>query len=168
MSCHLLKRYLGTGHWWPWSRRVRHMILQHLEDDPELDLSVAMSCDVWCGAISFCQEHLVSLRRNVPTNPASKRFLPTFLLLCFLRPFAETSQVGLLPRDDPGRRCFCCEWGCGIRGAANTQLAANSPRGSYVLGNGARPTTASLSSFNVCEAFGCRELKWCQTMEIYN
>ena len=132
MSCHLLKRYLGTGHWWPWSRRVRHMILQHLEDDPELDLSVAMSCDVRCGAMSFCQEHLVSSRRNVTTNPASKGFFPSFF--CFVLWEAETSQVGLLPRDDPGRRCFRCEWGCGIRGAANTQLAANSPHGWYVLG----------------------------------
>ena len=36
---------------------MRHMILQHLEDDPELDLSVAMSCDVRCGAMSFWVAH---------------------------------------------------------------------------------------------------------------
>lgn len=45
------------------------------------------------------------------------------------------------------------------------QLAASRrmPGTSWLV---ARPTTASLSSFNVCEAFGCRELKWCQTMEV--
>ena len=57
---------------------MRHMILQHLEDDPELDLSVAMSCDVRCGAMSFCQEHPVSSKRKVPTNPASKGFFLSF------------------------------------------------------------------------------------------
>ena len=148
---------------------MRHMILQHLEDDPELDLSVAA---VMCGraAMSFCQEHLVCLRRNVPTNllPLKVSSQVSFALFC------ETKLKRLRLGYCQGMTLVAAVFAANEdaeseeRRTPNLQQIRRVVRTSWETGNGARPTTASLSSFNVCEAFGCRELKWCQAMEISN